>query len=83
MQTNKDTYQEMIKRIKTMDEMQLVELMHDIDDIELVETIGNCAYYFVENYKAPEEEQTAPNEHFEHDCLQRGRDLASEQKRGY
>jgi len=68
-----------------MDERQLLELFHDlvvVSDLSAIERIADCAYHYVENYEAPEEE-TAPNEHFEHDCLQRGRDLKDEQKGRY
>ena len=77
-------YEEMIKRLITMDEKQLIELFHDIvscSNIEQIEAIADTAYYYVENYAR--EEETAPNEHFEADCAMRGRDLADEQKRNY
>jgi hypothetical protein len=43
-------YQEMIKKLKAMDEKQLLELFHDIEDIATVERIADCAYHFVENH---------------------------------
>lgn len=74
-------YQAMINRLKKMDEKQLLELFHDLEDLAVVERIADCAYHFVENYE--EIEETAPNEHFEADCAMRNSDLADEQKRGY
>lgn len=49
-------YVEMLKKIKAMDEKQLLELFHDIEDIEAVQRIADTAYHFCENYVDPEEE---------------------------
>lgn len=43
-------YANMLKRLKNMDEKQLLELFHDIDDLDVVEGIADCAYHFIENY---------------------------------
>ena len=48
-------YQWMRKVLKNMDEKQLVELFHDLEDIEAVERIADVAYHFVENYVLDEE----------------------------
>lgn len=37
----------MIRRLKTMDEKQLLELFYDMDDLEAVERIADCADHFV------------------------------------
>lgn len=43
-------YLNMLHKLKNMDEKQLVELFHDLESIEAVERIADCAYHFVENY---------------------------------
>lgn len=42
----------MIRRLKTMDEKQLLELFYDIDDIEIVERISDCANHFINSQVA-------------------------------
>lgn len=37
------------KVLENMDEKQLSELFHDLNDLEAVERIADCAYHFVEN----------------------------------
>lgn len=44
-------YTYIIQVLKTMDKKQLLELFHDIDDIEIVQKISECAYQFVENFE--------------------------------
>jgi len=44
-----NTYRELLLKLRTMDEKQLVELFHDIDDAQAVERIADCAYHYLEN----------------------------------
>lgn len=44
----------MRKMLKAMDEKQLLEMFHDMDDIAAIERIADAAYHFVENYEDPE-----------------------------
>lgn len=39
-------YQAMLDRLKIMDERQLTEMFHDLDDLETVELIGDTANDF-------------------------------------
>lgn len=38
-----------LETLRTMDEKQLLQMFHDMQDIVAVERIADCAYYFVEN----------------------------------
>lgn len=42
-------------KLKSMDEKQLLEMFHDIEEIEIVQRISDAAYHFCENYEDPEE----------------------------
>lgn len=76
-----------LETLKNMDEKQLLEMFHDMEDVAAVERIAECAYHFVENYVDPEEDE-ATNEKSdyedwkEQDDAQRYRDIKSTQ-RGY
>ena len=38
----------MIRRLKLMDDNQLFEMFHDIDDLDFIERLANCASYYLE-----------------------------------
>lgn len=42
------TYKVLVATLYTLDEKQLLELFHDINDVACVERIADCAYQFVE-----------------------------------
>lgn len=42
-------YINLIKRLKVMDEKQLLELFHDLNDDEAVDRIGDCAGYYLKH----------------------------------
>lgn len=44
-------YTYLVNKLKTMEQDQLNELFHDINDIEVIKRISDCAYNFVENYE--------------------------------
>src|ERR1700689_86371 len=41
----------MIKLLKIMEDKQLLEMFHDIDDIKIVQRIADCAWHFVETFE--------------------------------
>lgn len=45
-----DLYPEMVKWLCLLDEKELLELFHDMNDPSAVERIADCAYNFVENH---------------------------------
>lgn len=45
-----------VKTLRTADEKILLEMFHDIEDIEIIERIADCAAYFVENFDRTVEE---------------------------
>jgi len=85
MQDN--TYSNMLVKLKTMDESQLIELFHDLlvmSGIETIERIADTAYWYVENHVEPEVIDRAPcSDEYELDCKQRAQDMQSEIKRNY
>lgn len=73
-------YAKLIEKLKSMDEKQLVELFHDIEDIKTIERIADVAYHFVENYEEPEEEGEHESVDWKRqDDAQRYRDIKSTQ----
>ena len=73
-------YKDLLRWISLLDEKQLIELFHDINDIKTVERIADCAFSFVENYEEPEEEKTELSQDedaLEVDNLRRGRENAN------
>jgi hypothetical protein len=46
----KNKYAMTLETLKKMDKKQLIELFHDIEDIQVVQRIADCAYHFTENY---------------------------------
>lgn len=72
-----------IARLKSMDEKQLLELFHDIEDIEVVERIADCAFHFVENFEAEVDDivngKSDEQDWKEQDDAQRYRDIKSTQ----
>jgi len=79
-------YQWMRKVLKNMDEKQLIELFHDLEDIETVQRIADCAYHFTENYDYAEQEdydrvngKSDEQDWKEQDDAQRYRDIKSTQ----
>ena len=42
-------YQLMLKKLKTKDDKQLLEMLHDLDDLQLVERIGDCAAHYLDS----------------------------------
>lgn len=50
-----EIYDHILKRLKVLDEKQLIELFHDIEDVNTVERIACAAYEFVENYVDPKD----------------------------
>jgi hypothetical protein len=85
MQNN--LYTQMIARIYSMDEQQLIEFFHDLlshSNIETIERIADTAYWYVENYVEPEIVDRAPcSDEYELDCKQRAQDMQSEITRNY
>ena len=74
------SYDDLVKMLKSMDEKQLIELFHDMEDVKAVERIADCAFSFVENYEEPEEEKTELSQNedaLEVDNLRRGRENAN------
>jgi len=43
-------YMNLIIKLKSMDEKQLLELCHDIEDIDVIDKIANCFDYYAENF---------------------------------
>lgn len=83
-------YQWMRKVLKNMDEKQLIELFHDLEDIETVQRIADCAYHFTENYDYAEQEdynrvngKSDEQDWKEQDDAQRFRDVQSDNRRPY
>ena len=80
-------YQWLRRVLKNMDEKQLLELFHDIDDIEAVQRIADCAYHHVENFEREVEEIVNPKSYSEfkeweeQDNAQRYADIKAEQDR--
>lgn len=79
-------YQWMRKVLRNMDEKQLIELFHDLEDLETVERIADCAYHFVENFHVECEEiaksldeKSDEQDWKEQDDAQRYRDIKSTQ----
>ena len=85
--------EEVMKVLKSMDEKQLLAMFHDMEDIEAVERIADCAYHFTENYEAPDQEcesadpcpcnKSDEQDWKDQDDAQRYRDIQSENKRPY
>lgn len=76
----------MLIALKTMDESQLIELFHDLEDIEAVKRIAYTAQNFCENNALPEPEfDEVSNETSDYqdwkqlDDAQRYRDIKSTQ----
>jgi hypothetical protein len=44
-----ELYGQMVKWLVLLAENELIELFHDMNDVEAVERIADCAYQFVEN----------------------------------
>lgn len=74
-------YEWFITRLKSMNESQLIELFHDMDDIDAVERISQCAEEYVQ-CGLDQESIGSNDEHKRADDAQRYRDIQSE-KRGY
>lgn len=53
-------YNNMCFKLRTMDEKQLLELWHDVGDIDAIQRISDTAYHFTENY---DYEATGSSEH--------------------
>ena len=75
-----------IARLKSMDEKQLLELFHDIEDIKAVQRIADCAYHFTENYDYADSEdydringKSDEQDWKDQDDAQRYRDIKSTQ----
>ncbi len=47
-------YNNMLVRLRAMDEIQFLELFHDIDDEKVLERMISCAFYFLCKWDAPE-----------------------------
>ena len=82
-------YLNLIYKLKHMDEKQLLELFIDMEDLETVERIADCAYHFVENFHIENEEiakeldrMSAEQDAKEVDDARRIREYKSD-KRGY
>lgn len=69
------------KLLKNMDEKQLTELFYDINDIDSVHRISECAFKFVLNNKlTTHQNPTLTEEYREHeaqDCRDRAADVNS------
>jgi hypothetical protein len=75
-------YNNMIQKLKAMDEKQLLELWHDIDDVAAVQRICDTSYEYTENfdYNAADRDidDTYMRELIDDDNAQRARDCAAE-----
>lgn len=75
--TNMDgKYMWVRKLLKNMDEKQLTELFHDVDDIEALHRIYSCAYklfieYKLKPHEKPEEDDIYVNSSCERDYIQK------------
>ena len=49
-------YQQMLFTLKALEDDELVEVFHDIDDVETIEKIRDCADYFLREVQASESE---------------------------
>ena len=76
-------YAPMLARLKNMDEKQLLELFHDLEDLEVVERIADCANHYVENFEQQVDNivhgKTEYEDWKEQDDAQRYRDIKSTQ----
>jgi hypothetical protein len=74
----------MVIKLKLMDEAQLLELFHDIGNVQQVERISIAANHFVDNYEEPEKEGENEDE-INRSCDYKSRydDWKSEQNRPY
>ena len=48
-------YIKTLKTISNMDAKQLMEFFNDLNDIDTVQFIADCAFNFIDNYKEAEE----------------------------
>ena len=78
-------YQYMRKILRIMDEKQLNELFHDLDDIDAVERIANAAYDYLEQYNLAlnKEKQSEYEDWKAQDDAQRNRDHKIDNQRPY
>jgi hypothetical protein len=72
-------YDLVVSHLKSMNESQLLELFFDLDDIETVERIADCAKHWVEGCEACDPIELNDAKHI--DDAQRYLDIKSEQER--
>ena len=73
----KGGYRWMIENLSVMDERQLLEFFHDLDNIKAVQRIADTAYSFLENYVEPEEGEHESVDWKRQDDAQRAADINS------
>ena len=54
-------YEDTLKVLKTLDEKQLLEMFHDLNDIKAVERIADCAFHYCENHVEDDDPHTPYN----------------------
>jgi gluconate kinase len=52
--TEKLAYEITFSTLRKLDEKQLIELFHDIDDLNVIERIADTAYHFVDTHELDE-----------------------------
>jgi len=70
-------YLKLVKTLKTYDTKQLLELFHDINDIDWVENLHATTGYYISNYE-PIGQQSEYSEWKETDDARRLREIRSE-----
>lgn len=93
-----ELYKKMLDTLRCMDEKQLLELFHDISELEVVERIADGAYKFIEHMiyvvparksfevsqiNNPESWDNDCNEHKEADDARRHREHEESERRNY
>ncbi len=84
-------YQMMLVKLRSMDDKQLLEMMHDLDNLDMVERLGDCAAHYLNGmqgnglppFKCGQKEKSEHEDAKEFDDKQRYHDVTTCERRPY